>query len=438
MVISHSFDMGAVDSDRNEEFDALLDFIAWIERKRPAATLFVAGKIATLFNMPGHEMNEHLLYRTVIQRCSCLLHLGFEECARTLFKLDLPQSADVESQTDARQGYVQAQLFYREDYYREAHDIAKYALRQSEEEEEKREIEELLHHISAAIDINQQEWLEGTHVHQTEQLAVKQNECQQRHVTQPRHRRPKCRQPTKLEPKASARMVEGKSCDTVKQKENAKQLPVSSPNTSWEQSISCTIRTVSKSSSTAGNRNSTRHTVFAETSLSDGVESEEDDIEDNGYDLENKCFNFTQHDFVQEEGVTGDNDWVGNVEETSLILPSGTADEEAQGWFQRSVQCGASAQQRYIHISPKQLKQYERPGKRESRYTDLEKDESTLEKLMADCPGKYKRCHLQIKSSHHAVAKVVGKHDSCTEIQIDGRSRIGRTFMDDEVVVELL
>ncbi|PVD23125.1 hypothetical protein C0Q70_16388 [Pomacea canaliculata] len=54
-------------------------------------------------------------------------------------------------------------------------------------------------------------------------------------------------------------------------------------------------------------------------------------------------------------------------------------------------------------------------------------------------PRKYKRCILKIESSHKSIAKVLEKgNDAICEILINGRSKCGQSYMDDEVVVEIV
>ncbi|KAK3091687.1 hypothetical protein FSP39_021878 [Pinctada imbricata] len=66
----------------------------------------------------------------------------------------------------------------------------------------------------------------------------------------------------------------------------------------------------------------------------------------------------------------------------------------------------------------------------------LSKDKM-LQRLRED-PERYKKCTLKIEGAHLAVCKNMGKSDPVQYIQISGRSKCGRTFNGDEVLVEIL
>lgn len=70
-------------------------------------------------------------------------------------------------------------------------------------------------------------------------------------------------------------------------------------------------------------------------------------------------------------------------------------------------------------------------------YEDF-RDLNNLEEDVQKDSTKYKRCQLKIKSAHKAVAKVLDSKNEFSEIHICGRSKCGRTYMDDEVIVEVL
>lgn len=61
-----------------------------------------------------------------------------------------------------------------------------------------------------------------------------------------------------------------------------------------------------------------------------------------------------------------------------------------------------------------------------------------LEQLLKDNPAKYKRCSLCIESAHKAVCTNLNFADEVKEIHISGRSKCGKSYADDEVVVEIL
>lgn len=61
-----------------------------------------------------------------------------------------------------------------------------------------------------------------------------------------------------------------------------------------------------------------------------------------------------------------------------------------------------------------------------------------LQHLLKENPTKYKLCSLYIDSAHKAVCTNLNFADEVKEIQISGRSKCGKSYADDEVVVEIL
>ena len=174
--------------------------------------------------------------------------------------------------------------------------------------------------------------------------------------------------------------------------------------------------------------------VFTDAFLLNDFESEEEEDTDEDELLENKCFGFPQKN---DEGE--DSGMLGNcIEETVSLLPMDTEDGTAESWYQHSLRSNFEELHEQIFISEEQLRRYEKQGKRKPFYTDLITDTRKLEELLRENPDKYKRCQIKIKSPQEAVAKVLDKRSTCLDILINGRSKINRTFMDDEVVVELL
>lgn len=61
-----------------------------------------------------------------------------------------------------------------------------------------------------------------------------------------------------------------------------------------------------------------------------------------------------------------------------------------------------------------------------------------LQHLLKENPTKYKLCSLYIDSAHKAVCTNLNFADEVKEIQISGRSKCGKSYADDHVVVEIL
>ncbi|KAH3699125.1 hypothetical protein DPMN_074079 [Dreissena polymorpha] len=70
-------------------------------------------------------------------------------------------------------------------------------------------------------------------------------------------------------------------------------------------------------------------------------------------------------------------------------------------------------------------------------YGDCESETELLEKLNAN-PAKYIRCIIHHDGCHDATCIPVDKLSDVPAIHISGRSKIGRTFNEDEVLVEVL
>ncbi|XP_052254960.1 helicase with zinc finger domain 2-like isoform X4 [Dreissena polymorpha] len=70
-------------------------------------------------------------------------------------------------------------------------------------------------------------------------------------------------------------------------------------------------------------------------------------------------------------------------------------------------------------------------------YEDCENETELLEKLNSN-PAKYVRCIIHHDGCHNAICNPVDKLSEVPTIHISGRSKIGRTFNEDEVLVEVL
>lgn len=75
-------------------------------------------------------------------------------------------------------------------------------------------------------------------------------------------------------------------------------------------------------------------------------------------------------------------------------------------------------------------------GKKFPYQAELSKEE--LLRLLKSNTKRYKKCTVEIESAHKAVCRNLDMADVEKEIIISGRSKCGKTFTDDEVVVEIL
>ncbi|KAK3091346.1 hypothetical protein FSP39_019159 [Pinctada imbricata] len=74
------------------------------------------------------------------------------------------------------------------------------------------------------------------------------------------------------------------------------------------------------------------------------------------------------------------------------------------------------------------------------KYDDYNEDEVTdaEDDLLERQPKKFKRCIIQIESAHKAICTNMDSADEIKEIEISGRSKCGKSFSEDEVLVEIL
>ncbi|PVD23132.1 hypothetical protein C0Q70_16395 [Pomacea canaliculata] len=117
--------------------------------------------------------------------------------------------------------------------------------------------------------------------------------------------------------------------------------------------------------------------------------------------------------------------------------------DDEKEWFEKSVEGLESVEENFssendVELSPQQKELFEKDSDRNSFYYPLHKDADYLDALVKSNPDKYKRCQLKIEFSHKSVARVLDKGSKFSEILICGRSKCGQTYMDDEVVVEVL
>ncbi|KAK7490442.1 hypothetical protein BaRGS_00018228 [Batillaria attramentaria] len=145
----------------------------------------------------------------------------------------------------------------------------------------------------------------------------------------------------------------------------------------------------------------------------------------------NDCYAYSTR---EEESAIGDLS-------RELDLSSESEEEnqpEEHDWFYKST-TSTSSTGVTVAISEEQIEKFnkEKGTDKEPFYKDLITDQATLLNLLRN-RDKYKRCQLKIESSHRSVAKVLDAGSSISEIVLEGRSRCGQTYMDDEVVVEIL
>ena len=137
------------------------------------------------------------------------------------------------------------------------------------------------------------------------------------------------------------------------------------------------------------------------------------------------------------------------ADELDQIQQDGT-EEYQQTWYEQSYEAMQTGSlnigiedsellKNGIHLSEQVLKKYSSPWSKSGRYKyEPELEQSELNKLCKRQPRKFKKCRLQIEGAHSAVAYNTNTCDYVEKIEIPGRSKCGKAFTDDIVVVELL
>ncbi|XP_062574961.1 helicase with zinc finger domain 2-like isoform X5 [Saccostrea cucullata] len=90
-----------------------------------------------------------------------------------------------------------------------------------------------------------------------------------------------------------------------------------------------------------------------------------------------------------------------------------------------------------LNLSERFIESFKRNKVIYAKYPDLKTKEEAL-MLCSKRPQKYKHCRITIETSHRAVCTVLDEKDKIKTIEISGRSKCGKVYNEDEVVVEIL
>ncbi|XP_061168138.1 helicase with zinc finger domain 2-like [Saccostrea echinata] len=90
-----------------------------------------------------------------------------------------------------------------------------------------------------------------------------------------------------------------------------------------------------------------------------------------------------------------------------------------------------------LNLSERFIGSFKRNKMKYAEYPDLKTKEESL-MLCLKKPQKYKHCRITIETSHGAVCTVLDEKDKIKTIEISGRSKCGKVYNEDEVVVEIL
>ncbi|KAL5022258.1 hypothetical protein ScPMuIL_001413 [Solemya velum] len=133
--------------------------------------------------------------------------------------------------------------------------------------------------------------------------------------------------------------------------------------------------------------------------------------------------------------VNDDGDYQNESEKKTFFEKSIEAHDEhgqlKQASVHQMIQDGQEFDEQYIEDMKLKYS-------KDSNFYNSFYNESELQKLLKGDPKRYKHCSLTIRSCHQSIATLIKPEADYTEIQISGRSMCGQSYMDDEVVVEVI
>ncbi|XP_021359813.1 helicase with zinc finger domain 2-like [Mizuhopecten yessoensis] len=302
---------------------------------------------------------------------------------------------------------------------------------------QKSELEELQRDLTAgvrtsirAVDDSSpiMSWIEGSNYMEPHRNSPQVEKLKENHVKKP-HRRPKARKSTLATCLDFASEVD-------KKKETARS---SSASPYWDSHIKKKRRrrnTAGSDVSSTGNGKSLQQDLLEEKVYIAGLgEGDDHSIEsDEEFDvseiLRSSIFDLDLGD--PDESSDGESIRNADVEsmfEQSIDVDTENAEEGIQECEQLLIIHGAELSPRFIAKCAFQDKK--------NYYTNsLSIDE--LKDLTRKDPGRFKKCTLKIESAHKAICGLLQPEGDLKEIEISGRSKCGKNFMEDEVVVEIL
>ncbi|XP_021359811.1 helicase with zinc finger domain 2-like [Mizuhopecten yessoensis] len=271
-------------------------------------------------------------------------------------------------------------------------------------------------------------WIEGSNYMEPHRNSPQVEKLKENHVKKP-HRRPKARKsslPTWLD---FVREVD-------KKKEKARSSSASPYRDGHIKKKRRRRNTAGSDISSTGNGKSLQQVLLEEKVYIAGLgEGDDHSIEsDEEFDvseiLRSSIFDLDLGD--PDESSDGESIRNADVEsmfEQSIDVDTENAEEGIQEREQHLIIHGAELSPRFIAKCAFQDKK--------NFYTNsLSIDE--LNALTRNNPGQFKKCTLKIESAHKAICGLLQPEGDLKEIEISGRSKCGKNFMEDEVVVEIL
>ncbi|XP_033737975.1 LOW QUALITY PROTEIN: helicase with zinc finger domain 2-like [Pecten maximus] len=274
-------------------------------------------------------------------------------------------------------------------------------------------------------------WLEGSNFMQTRINSHRVEKLRENHVKKP-HRRPKARKP------AVTSFGDFVSSSDGERKNTTRSHSASPFGDGHVKKKRRRRNTAGSDISSTGNGKCVSHDLVDEAeyiaSLGDGDNhSLESDEEFDVSEIFRSCiFDLdlgepNESDYSDGESIR--NAGVETMFEQSIDVDTENPEDGIREQEQHLIMYGADLSPRFIDECVFRDKM--------NFYTDsLSMDE--LNSLMRSDPGRYKKCTLKIESAHKAICELLQPEGDLKEIEISGRSKCGKNFMEDEVVVEIL
>ncbi|KAL8598524.1 hypothetical protein ACOMHN_051312 [Nucella lapillus] len=436
----------------------LMELGEWLEVDRAALTFLMVSKLMPVINNWISHMSPSPYFQNKFQvlrdmglvlGASSHVRHDFLHEARVYHRLlDRVDTSRLPPSLVRRRQYVHARLLYHGREFAKALDCAQEALHGVTDAEERRETEALINKLTEELDKDatqgrhtrgpaSAEWLQDTHAVQSQ---VDYHGLRQKHEAKMDTQRRKTKTvpvskrgetPSQC-PLCGNLHIATAPCPTTSPRQNPMYVP------NLHASRHCRNSPHSTYHSPADQRPNSRTLYSVTESLSNYVDFDESEDE---VDEEEEDYQFVDSPDEDEDNASPEQD-ESEQDRIEIVTPEKMEDEISteQNWFEKSEEIIAKGEAieddgDHIELSEEQSSYFKKGGNGRGFYPKLHDDPG---QLLDKDPKRYIRCQLKIQRAHKAIAKVLDKESKYTEILIDGRSKAGRTYMDDEVVVEIL
>ncbi|XP_070195199.1 3'-5' exoribonuclease HELZ2-like isoform X2 [Littorina saxatilis] len=440
----------------------LMDLAAWLEMDLNSVAFLIASNTLPFLRKLSEKTNSMQGMTGARERLETLCEMGLVTRVSFLVKKDFIKLADDDFEPlmkvtsrrlppylATRLEYVKAGLFLHRQEYSNAMVTASDALIGLTYVEQKREFEQLIDDASRSFEaaVRHIEMYgpsdQSKAVPTPAQETVQQENCGPSAKKKKAGKRTKKKGLTKSLPLTSEYNLRETALATPRTAATAaaaseiqvrkKNLPVQDSPKSRKTAPDAPVK---RALTRAGNE--TSGAAFkAATSTTKNLCHDSDDQDDNFSNAEPEAAVMFEYDYdtADDEGVMSD---VTSIVE-DLAVEDGDLDE--QDWFSKSEKAFDNGEPDEedtdnVWLSEKQKKTFSQGSSEKVFYPEIPWYDKA-EQLLKSNRDKYKRCQLKIEHAHRSTAKVLEPGCKHSEILIEGRSKAGQTYMDDEVVVEV-